>query len=126
MLSLSTLYFVVTGIQFWISDYLLNVLGGEDTLVYTCFIVVSVTAPTSGVLVGINYLKIVKRRLCFELFRRLQWSLFYLNLLNKRDNVQLCCPANPLFRPVLFGRFISLVAAFFWWCYNALSYGNDD
>jgi len=50
---------------------MLNVLGGEDTLVYTWFIVVSVTAPTSGVLVGINYSNIVKRRLCIELFRRL-------------------------------------------------------
>lgn len=51
-LSLTGLYFVVTGIQFWLSDYLENVLGVERHQVSVYFAISSFTAPVSGVFVG--------------------------------------------------------------------------
>jgi len=52
MLSISALYFVVTGIQFWISDYLRAVLLVPKEQVFIFFSAVSITAPTMGVLFG--------------------------------------------------------------------------
>jgi len=52
MLAISSLYFVITGIQFWISDYLRNVLGEEKEKVFMSFALISITGPTSGVVIG--------------------------------------------------------------------------
>lgn len=52
MFSISAVYFVVTGIQFWISDYLILVLDVENGKVFSMFAFVSITAPTLGVVIG--------------------------------------------------------------------------
>jgi MFS family permease len=52
MLAISSLYFVITGIQFWISDYLRTVLGQEKDKVFMSFALISITGPTSGVVIG--------------------------------------------------------------------------
>lgn len=54
MLSISTLYFVVTGLQYWISDYMINVLKLRPAMVFLSFGISSITAPTLGVLAGIS------------------------------------------------------------------------
>lgn len=52
MLAISALFFVVTGIQFWISDYMIIVLKMDPGKVFSMFGLVSITAPTLGVIVG--------------------------------------------------------------------------
>ncbi|CAD8061376.1 unnamed protein product [Paramecium sonneborni] len=52
MLSLSSLFFVVTGVQFWITDYLRNVLLMTHEVVFKSFLIISLTAPLSGVYLG--------------------------------------------------------------------------
>ena len=52
MLGISCMYFIVTGIQFWISDYMREVLNIPSSNVYIIFSVVCITAPTLGVLSG--------------------------------------------------------------------------
>lgn len=52
MMAISALYFVVTGIQFWISDYMRDELGAPKEQVYIWFAICSITAPTSGVIFG--------------------------------------------------------------------------
>ncbi|EGR29914.1 major facilitator superfamily protein, putative [Ichthyophthirius multifiliis] len=52
MLTLTALYFVVTGIQFWMSDYMRIVLKIDQALVYTSFSIISLTAPAFGVIIG--------------------------------------------------------------------------
>ena len=51
-LGLCSIYFIVTGIQFWMTKYLIEILGGEPILVNTIFSIISVTAPLSGVILG--------------------------------------------------------------------------
>ena len=51
-LGLCSIYFIVTGIQFWMTKYLIEILGGEPILVNTLFSIISVTAPLSGVILG--------------------------------------------------------------------------
>lgn len=53
----SGLYFVVTGIQFWVTDYLtaapeLGGLGADKGTVLVAFSVTILTAPTAGVIFG--------------------------------------------------------------------------
>jgi len=50
--SLTALYFVVTGIQFWATDYLEQELGGNPTTVRLQFLFTSATAPVAGVIFG--------------------------------------------------------------------------
>lgn len=52
MFAIAALYFVVTGIQFWISDYLREELHASREKVYIWFAICSITAPTSGVIFG--------------------------------------------------------------------------
>ena len=54
MLALTFLYFIITGIQFWVSDYLITVLKVEKETVFTTFAVVSITGPVLGVVIGGN------------------------------------------------------------------------
>lgn len=51
-LALSILYFIISGIQFWISDYLRVVLEIEAHKVFVFFSFTCITAPTFGVIVG--------------------------------------------------------------------------
>lgn len=52
MLTISSIYFVVTGVQFWISDYMIITLKVSQAKVFTSFALISITAPTMGVMVG--------------------------------------------------------------------------
>ena len=51
-LGLCSIYFIVTGIQFWMTKYLIEILEGEPLLVNTIFSIISVTAPLFGVILG--------------------------------------------------------------------------
>lgn len=50
--SITFLYFVVTCIQFWFSDYMITVMNLPKEIVFTIFGVVSVTGPVFGVILG--------------------------------------------------------------------------
>jgi hypothetical protein len=52
VIALCVLYFTVTGIQFWISNYLETVLGEPRHKVNIVFSIVSITAPTIGCVLG--------------------------------------------------------------------------
>ena len=52
MLTIASLYFVITGIQFWVSDYMLLVLGFPESSVFTIYGICSITATLLGVIVG--------------------------------------------------------------------------
>mmetsp|Transcript_28055 Transcript_28055/g.27743 ORF Transcript_28055/g.27743 Transcript_28055/m.27743 type:complete len:99 (+) Transcript_28055:674-970(+) len=52
MMCVSCLYFVVTGIQFWASDYLLNVMEMQPSLVFPTYAITTITGPTLGVVTG--------------------------------------------------------------------------
>lgn len=54
ILSNSFIYFVLTGIQYWVTDYLINFIGESEKVVLTTFSVVSVTGPVLGVVIGGN------------------------------------------------------------------------
>jgi hypothetical protein len=46
------MYFIITGIQFWMTSYLIDVLHLDPITVITVFSIVSVTAPMGGVVMG--------------------------------------------------------------------------
>jgi MFS family permease len=46
------MFFIVTGIQFWITSYLIDILGNNPIQVVVMFSIVSITAPLAGVLIG--------------------------------------------------------------------------
>ena len=52
MLGISCMLFVVSGIQFWISDYMQEVMNINSSKVYIIFSIVCISAPTLGVLLG--------------------------------------------------------------------------
>ncbi|CAD8141746.1 unnamed protein product [Paramecium pentaurelia] len=52
MLALCQLFFVLTGVQFWITDYLNSVMLMEYNLASQSFLIISITAPLSGVYLG--------------------------------------------------------------------------
>src|SRR5205823_6367390 len=52
MLGISSLLFIITGIQFWISDYMMIVLKVDPKKVFITFAVVCITAPVFGVMSG--------------------------------------------------------------------------
>ena len=51
-LCLSGLYYVVTGIQYWVPDYLKEVVGVSDDVVNIYFTVTCFSGPVSGVVCG--------------------------------------------------------------------------
>ena len=51
-ITITSLYFVVTGIQYWITYYLQTVIGADVDKVYILYALSSITGPTLGVLVG--------------------------------------------------------------------------
>lgn len=54
LFSISFLYFIITGIQYWVSDYLLTVLKVDQETVFTSFAIISITGPVFGVIIGGN------------------------------------------------------------------------
>lgn len=52
VLTLTGLYYVVTGVQFWATDYLITHMHGNPNTVYTLFIVCSASGPVLGVFFG--------------------------------------------------------------------------
>ena len=46
------LLFIITGIEFWITDYMVTILKQEENKVYITFAIVCISAPTLGVLLG--------------------------------------------------------------------------
>ena len=50
--AITSLYFVVTGIQFWFSDYMITEIGVEKQKVFAWFGIVSITGPILGVFIG--------------------------------------------------------------------------
>lgn len=51
-LSLCCLYFVVTGIQFWMTAYCIKVLDADPGLVTIVYSLCSITAPIPGAAMG--------------------------------------------------------------------------
>jgi sugar phosphate permease len=49
---MSGLFFVVTGIQYWLPDYMINVLEADSTTVGWYYSFLSFTAPISGVIMS--------------------------------------------------------------------------
>jgi hypothetical protein len=52
LFSLSSIYFLTTGIQFWITDYMVVVLGADMNNAFLYFVVIAITGPVLGVIVG--------------------------------------------------------------------------
>ena len=52
MIATSILFFVISGIQFWASDYMRLVLKMPEEIVFPAFSLITLTAPTLGVIVG--------------------------------------------------------------------------
>ena len=52
--ALTFLYYLLAGVQYWISDYLITVLKQEEEVVFPTFAVISITGPVLGVVVGGN------------------------------------------------------------------------
>ena len=50
--SVTLLYFVVTGIQFWFSDFLITVMNVEKSKVFIIYGFVSISGPVIGVIFG--------------------------------------------------------------------------
>lgn len=51
-LALCCMFFVVSGIQYWITQYMTKVLNAEKLFVVVGFVIISTTAPIFGVLTG--------------------------------------------------------------------------
>ena len=49
---LCSIYFIVTGIQFWMTAYLIKIIHGEPIKVVLTFSFTTVTAPLAGILMG--------------------------------------------------------------------------
>ena len=52
MFGISCSLFVITGMQFWVSDYMQEVIHLESSMTYIIYAIVSISAPTLGVLTG--------------------------------------------------------------------------
>ena len=89
MLGISCMYFVVTGIQFWISDYMQEIMLIPPKKVYIIYFSVCISAPTLGVLLGglfIQYLGGYNNNksldVCFKITILALISAFFLPLTN--------------------------------------------
>lgn len=51
-LTLTGIYFVVTGIQYWMPSYMKNTLGTTEDMGATVYMVLTFSGPISGVIVG--------------------------------------------------------------------------
>ena len=52
LIALTGIYYLTTGIQFWITDYFIIVLGTTKNEAFTTFAVCSLTGPILGVVLG--------------------------------------------------------------------------
>ena len=52
MFGISCSLFVITGMQFWVSDYMQEVMHLKSSMTYIIYAIVSISAPTLGVLTG--------------------------------------------------------------------------
>ena len=50
--ALDGLYFIITGIQYWLSDYMIKHMGIPETTVFVSFAITTITGPVVGVIVG--------------------------------------------------------------------------
>lgn len=50
----SGIFFILTGIQYWVTDYLIDELDADRGKVYVTFSIVSITGPVLGVVIGGN------------------------------------------------------------------------
>lgn len=50
--SITMLYYIITGIQYWASDYMIRIMKKEKTVVFVWFGILSITSPVLGVVVG--------------------------------------------------------------------------
>lgn len=49
---LCSMYFIVTGVQFWLTAYLIDILACDPVVVLILFSICSITAPLLGVIIG--------------------------------------------------------------------------
>ena len=52
LLSLTGIYFVTTGVQFWVTDYFNMVIGVSKQSAFITFACIALTGPVLGVVVG--------------------------------------------------------------------------
>ena len=52
LISICSILFIITGIEFWITDYMRKILKQEDSKIFISFSIICLTSPTSGVLIG--------------------------------------------------------------------------
>jgi hypothetical protein len=52
MFAVSSLLFIITGIQFWITDYMKVIMHVPEEKVFVFFSLICITAPSAGVLIG--------------------------------------------------------------------------
>lgn len=52
LLCITAVYFLTTGIQFWITDYWMAVLGKDKATSSTSFAICAITGPVAGVVLG--------------------------------------------------------------------------
>lgn len=52
VLGISILFFIITAVQFWVTDYLKNVLKIDERTVSISFMTTCITAPTFGIILG--------------------------------------------------------------------------
>ena len=52
MLTLCSLFFIITAIQYWISDYMIGVLHVPQSEVFKLFVIVSLSGPSAGLIIG--------------------------------------------------------------------------
>ena len=53
-LALSGLFYITTGIQYWVSKYMINELQQSKTTVFIAFGIISITGPVLGIVIGGN------------------------------------------------------------------------
>ena len=51
-LSLCSLYFVITGLQYWMTSYMIQILDADPVNVVITFVIICTTAPVAGVFTG--------------------------------------------------------------------------
>jgi hypothetical protein len=70
MLTMSCLYFTLTGFQFWIPDYMKNVIGIDEKTVFFSYTICCITGPSAGIVTGgviTHYLGGYNEPICMKL-----------------------------------------------------------
>jgi sugar phosphate permease len=50
--AMTLLFFIITGVQYWLTDYMINYLHFEESTVFISYAIICVTGPVLGVAVG--------------------------------------------------------------------------